>query len=280
MMPAIQSPTPLRLEDSDFRRLSSYIGEHYGIKLPPSKKSLLESRLAKRVRALELKDFKAYVKYIFSKEGERTELPLMIDLITTNKTDFFREPGHFTLLEEHLLPEWELKRRPNEELVIWSAGSSSGMELYTLAIVLSEYGLKRYELIGSDLSRQILREAVAAIYPARRIDPVPMELRRKYFLRSKDRSEDMVRVVPELRRKATFYQLNLMDERYPMPGQLPFIFCRNTLIYFEKPVQEAIINKLCKHLRPGGYLFLGHSESIVNLNVPLVQRHPSVYQRT
>lgn len=270
---------PMKLEQKEFEQLSSYIGEHYGIKLPPAKKSLLESRLAKRIRALHLPDFKAYVAHVFSDEGIRKELPLMIDLVTTNKTDFYREPRHFELLAEKLLPEWKAKRGQHEELKIWSAGCSSGMEVYTLAIVISEYGINRFQLVASDLSVQVLKHAVGAVYTEKQIEPVPDTLKRKYFLKSRDRNSPTVRVVSTLRNKATFYHLNLMADDYPMPTALPFIFCRNTLIYFKKADQEAIINKLCRHLLPGGYLFLGHSESIVNLNVPLVQCFPSVYKK-
>jgi len=268
-----------QLTDSEFAKLSKFIYSQYGIKMPPEKRIMLQSRLQKRLRALKIYSFKEYIDYVFSHEGN-DEVIHMMDVVSTNKTDFYREPAHFDFLRQTLLPElYEEKKN----IKLWSAGCSSGPEVYTLAIELSEFASAHagfdFSILGTDISTLMLKKAHAAIYPEDMVEMIPIDLKRKYLLRSKDKSKRLVRINPILRQKARYQRLNFMDDTYPVNEQFDIIFCRNVLIYFDRDTQEKVINKLCNYLRPGGYFFLGHSESITNINVPLKQLKPTVYKR-
>jgi len=272
-----------KMTAEEFRKLSSFITEHTGIKMPEAKKVMLQSRLQKRLRYLDMNSFKEYVEYVFSEDGIQNELIHMLDVVSTNKTDFFREPVHFEFLEKTLLPEYVNNFPLNRPLKIWSAGCSSGEEVYTIAITISEFinnhpGLN-YSIFGTDISTEILRRAVNAIYKEEKINNIPIELKKKYFLKSKDRTKKLVRIVPELRNKATFTRMNLMDSAYDVKDTFDVIFCRNVLIYFNRDIQESVINKLTRKLRTGGYFFIGHSESIMGMDVPLKQIKPTIFQR-
>lgn len=270
----------LQLTDSQFKQLSVYLQKETGIKLPEIKRTMLQSRLHKRIRALNMSSFKEYIDYAMAK-GNETEIINMIDVVSTNKTDFFREPAHFTYLTSEFLPDL-LHGYPNKELKVWSSASSSGEEPYTIAIVLEElkqkYSRFQYSIFATDISTIMLKKGETAIYHEDRIANIPMNLKRKYFLRSKNRDEQNVKVVADLRNKISWRRLNLMDPSYPVHETFDIIFCRNVLIYFERNIQESVINKLCKHLKPGGLFILGHSESIINMNVPLIQVRPTIYK--
>ena len=264
-----------KLSDADFSRLSKFIYNQYGIKMPEAKHIMLQSRLQKRLRALQMPSFSEYVDYVFSPAGS-SEIVHMMDVVSTNKTDFFRENQHFEYLLDTVLPELHDICRQNF-VKVWSAGCSSGEEL-------SEYASKvrgfDFSILGSDLSTIVLDKAVTAIYPEERVDVIPYDLKKKYLLRSKDRTKPTVRIVPELRRKTSFMRLNFMDDTYNnVPNNFDIVFCRNVLIYFDRQTQEAVINKICRHLRSGGYFFLGHSESAAGINVPLKQLKPTVFKR-
>jgi chemotaxis protein methyltransferase CheR len=273
------------LSDRNFNRVSQFIHQHVGIYLPAAKKTLLEGRLRKRMRTVQITSIEEYCDYIFSAKGVEEEIPYMVDAITTNKTDFFREPFHFTYLTETALPLL-MKGQKNpfaQRYLAWSAACSTGEEPYTLAMFLSETGCKvsgfDFSIFATDISTRVLDKAHTAIYETEKIQPIPLEMRRKYLLRSRDPGRNVVRIVPELRQKVIFKQLNLVKERYPIPGDLHFIFCRNVLIYFDAETRERVIRQLCSHLVPGGYLFMGHSETINNLNVPLRMMAPTIYRK-
>ncbi len=267
---------------AEFDKLSNFIYNQYGIKLPPVKKTMLESRLQKRLTSLQLSSFKEYCDYVFSPQGQQEELVHMINLVTTNKTDFFREPAHFNYLETQVLPEF-VSHNPGKPLKVWSAGCSSGEEVYTLAMVLSEYSernpLTNFSIYGTDISTHVLNKAITAIYTEERSLDIPLPLKRKYFLKSKDATKKTVRVGPQLRSKVQFERLNFMDDHFEVPFVFDIIFCRNVIIYFDKITQEKVINRLCSKLKPGGYFFLGHSESITNMQVPLTQLKPTIFQK-
>jgi len=273
-----------RLSDKDFKRLSEFIYDFVGIKMPPAKKVMVEGRLAKRIRLLGRKDYEDYCNFVFSPEGQRLELIHLIDVITTNKTDFFREPTHFDYLTNQALPLL-LQSSTSRKIRFWSAGCSTGEEPYTLAIVLSEFHAKYgqppagFNILATDISTRVLDTARKAVYTSDRIGPIPMPLRRKYLLKSRDPRSDLVRVIPDLRRMVTFGRLNFMDEEFGLQDLMDVIFCRNVIIYFDKKTQEQLIKKFCRHLRPGGFLFLGHSESLHGYDLPLVQVAPTVYQK-
>ncbi|MBI5493222.1 MAG: protein-glutamate O-methyltransferase [Deltaproteobacteria bacterium] len=254
-----------------------------GIKMPDVKKSLLESRLRKRLRALNIDSFKDYCDYLFSPWGMKNELVHAIDMVTTNKTDFFREPYHFDFLSRAALPDLARKgagaRRP---LSVWSAGCSSGEEPYTLAIVLSEFSRRfpgfDFSITATDISARVLDAARNAIYREERIAPVSMELRKRYFLKSKDRARRLVMASPELRGRVNFKRLNLMDEDLGF-ANLDVIFCRNVVIYFDRETQLRLFRKLCGCLGPGGYLFIGHSETMTGLDLKFEKVGQSIYRR-
>jgi len=271
------------MSGDDFNRLSDFIFKQSGIKMPEAKKIMLQSRLQKRLRELKMTSFKEYVEYVFSDEGQKNEIIHMLDVVSTNKTDFFREPVHFDFLNETILPEYMQSNRLNYNFKVWSAGCSSGEEPYTIAITLQEFKNKyskfEYSITGTDISSQILQNAALAVYKEERIANIPLELKRKYFLRSKDREKRTVRVVKELRNKVSYFRLNFMNDVYNLPDVFDVIFCRNVLIYFNRETQEEVINKLCLKLKSGGYLFIGHSESILGMQVPLQQLKPTIFKR-
>ncbi len=267
----------------DFARISAYIHRELGIRMPPSKKPLLEARLKKRFRKLEMKSYSDYCEHLFSPEGLRDELVNMVDAVTTNKTDFFREPGHFEYLERIVVPElirfFGLPRR----FRVWSAGCSSGEEPYTLAMVLEETAGRcsefRYSILATDICTTVLDQAQAGVYDHERVEPVTLSLRKKYLRRGKDEWRDRIRVTPQLREKVTFRRLNLMDEEFGLREKVDVIFCRNVVIYFDKSTQAKVFQKLCRNLNSGGYLFIGHSESLFGMDLPLTPVVPTVFRR-
>ncbi len=277
--------TLVRMPDKVFSRLSEFIYGECGIKMPPAKKTMLEARLQKRLRQHQLRSFEAYCDFLFSHAGMEEELVHMIDVVTTNKTDFFREPAHFTHLEQKVLPEFMCEQRGGiiRRLSVWSAGCSTGEEPYTLAMVLSEFGRKnagfQFVILATDISSRVLEKAKNAVYEEDKIQPVPPEMKKQYLLRGKDRSLRLVKIVPELRQLVKFRRLNFMDGDFGMREPMDIIFCRNVVIYFDRPTQERLLQRFCTHLRPGGYVFMGHSETLSGLDVPLVQIAPTVYRK-
>jgi chemotaxis protein methyltransferase CheR len=207
-------------------------------------------------------------------------------MVTTNKTDFFREPAHFDYLSRTVLPQFAAKTGgdPYRKFMIWSAGCSSGDEPYTLAMVLQDFAERSpgfsYFILATDISTRVLEKASKAIYEGEKIRPVPVDFQRKYLLRSKDRSKDLYRIVPELREKLRFRRLNFMDGDFGFREPLDAIFCRNVIIYFDRPTQERLLRKFAGCLAPHGYMFMGHSETLHGLEVPFVQVAPTIYRRS
>lgn len=267
----------------DFNKLSNFIYTESGIKMPPVKRIMLQSRLQKRLKYLKMTSFKEYCSYVFSKEGLNNEIIHMLDVVSTNKTDFFREPVHFDYLASTILPEFANSSKPIKNLKVWSAGCSSGEEPYTIAMVLFEFLEKNpgfdFSILGTDISTQILQKAIDGVYKEERVEGIPLALKRKYMLRSKDRENLTVKMNPQVRSKVRFERLNFMDNSYNVYDSFDVAFCRNVLIYFDRETQEKVINKICTKVNVGGYFFLGHSESIMNMNVPLRQIKPTIYQR-
>jgi chemotaxis protein methyltransferase CheR len=275
----------LRISPRSFGRLAEFIQAELGIKMPDSKVSMIQSRLLRRVRDLGLQSIDEYCEHLFSTAADDAERVHFVNAITTNKTDFFREPQHFRYLTETVLPQLEREGRPapGKPLAIWSAACSSGEEPYTLAMVLSEYAAARprfdFRILATDVSTKVLHLAKDGIYTGQQISPVPPEVRRKYLLRGKGEHASHFRVVSGLRRTVSFHRLNLMEADYCVRDTFDIVFCRNVLIYFERPTQEAVINKLCRNLKPGGYLFLGHSEAFSGFDLPAVSVGPSCFRK-
>lgn len=270
---------PTRLTLPEFQKLSRLVYDQCGINLSESKKIMLESRLTKRLRILNMSSFKDYIQYLGTSQGIQNELVHMIDVVSTNKTDFFREPHHFDFLQQTILPQFikEGKRKIN----IWSAACSSGEEPYTLAMVLQDFARLNngfdYSIFGTDISTEVLQKASLAIYPLARAVDIPLAYKQKYLLKSKDDQKPTVRIVPELRKKVHFERINFMDAVLPVEEMFDVIFCRNVLIYFDRKTQQDVVLKLTTKLKKGGHLFIGHSESLYQLNLPITQIKPTIY---
>lgn len=271
------------LSPASFARLADFITSELGIKMPDSKQTMVQSRLLRRVRDLRLQSVEQYAEYFFASSSSE-EREHFINAVTTNKTDFFREPQHFAFLRDVVLPEASRNAaRRHLRFKAWSAGCSSGEEPYTLAMVLAQYAERSrsfdFAILGTDISTKVLSIARGGIYPEAQISPVPPEFRRKYLLRGRDRAERLVRVVPELRRKVSLHRLNLMDDGFGIQDIFNAVFFRNVMIYFDRNTQEAVINKICRNLAPGGYLFVGHSESLADLDIPVKQVETATYRK-
>jgi len=270
------------LATRDFNRLRELIYTESGIHLSAEKRTMLEIRIKRRLRTLNIPSYTDYCNYVFDPAGRESELVQLIDCVTTNKTDFFRESGHFDFLVAKALPELAERNRAKKVLA-WSAGCSSGEEPYTLAMVLAEYarthpGLQ-YSILATDICTEVLEKARRGIFKQEVAAPVPQELRRRYFMRSRDRASPLLRVVPELRSQVEFRRLNFMDTDFGLSEPMHLIFCRNVIIYFDRATQTRILEKLTGHLAPGGFFFAGHSESLQGMALPLVAVGQSVYRK-
>ena len=261
------------LSERRFRQVAALVERDVGILLPPTKRVMVEGRLRKRARILGLDGPEAYCAALFDQGLLAEEYQELVDLVTTNKTDFFRELEHFRQLRQHIVPRLLAERggAPGLRLKFWSAACSIGAEAYTLAMELADMASAmrppfRFTILGTDISIQVLEQARLAIYPTAMLDPVPEPMRRRYTLRSRD--GETCRIVPGLRAVTSFAQLNLMDEEYPVDRDVDVIFCRNVLIYFDRPTQAAVLTRLASHLRPGGYLIVGHSETAAGNGLP------------
>jgi len=272
------------LSASDFERLRALIHTETGISLSPEKKTMLEVRLRRRLSDLHLASSAQYCDYLFASGTKDHELIHLIDAVTTNKTDFFREPDHFEFLTSKALPELEAQNGSGRTSLIWSAGCSTGEEPYTLAMVLSEYLQEhpgfRFSILATDISTVVLDKARLGVFKTEAIRPVPQAFRKKYLMRSRDPGSDVVRATPELREKMEFRRVNLMDSDHGLAELPEIIFCRNVIIYFDRRTQIRLLQNLVRQLKPGGYFFSGHSESLQNMDLPLTSAGASVYRKS
>ena len=279
---ALQAPQQAeQLSAKNFKRLAEFIHGYSGIKMPANKRTMLEGRLRRRMRATRIGNVNDYCRYLFDDDGMSAEVIHLIDAVTTNKTEFFREPAHFQFMAKQGLPA--LAAAGRREIKIWSSACSTGAEPYTIAMMMDEFCQGRrgldYSILCTDICTEVLDQAIAGIFSEQMIEPVSQERRQRYVMRARDRSSGQVRIAPHLRAKLSFARLNLMDDAYPIDSDLDIVFCRNILIYFDKATQAKVLSRLCDHLRPGGYLFLGHSESIVGIDLPVVQIANTVFQK-
>jgi chemotaxis protein methyltransferase CheR len=273
--------TEAGLSAKNFDKLARYIYDYSGIKMPPSKRTMLEGRLRKRLRVTGIETFDEYCDYLFKYDGLEREAIHLMDAVTTNKTDFFREPKHFEHMAETALAS--LIADGHRRLRIWSSACSIGAEPYTIAMVAEEFvkgktGLD-YTVLATDLSTEVLQVARRGVYPTSMITPVEPEYRKRYVMEARDRERDEVRIHPRLRSKVGFARLNLMDERYDIGEKAQIVFCRNVLIYFDKPTQQKVLKRLCDNLVTGGFLYVGHSETITGLDLPVKQVANTVFRR-
>jgi chemotaxis protein methyltransferase CheR len=271
-----------RLSERNFARLADLIQDYCGIKIASAKRTMIAVRLRRRLVALDLVDLDAYCDRLFASGGLETELVHLINAVSTNKTDFFREPAHFEFIWNTALPGFVQAGR--RQIKVWSAAASIGAEAYTAAMVLQEFRRQRqgpeYFILATDISTDVLAVAVAGRFAQAMIDPVPADLYARYVLQARDPAREEVRIAPQLRAKIGWARVNLMDQSYPVDRDMDLIFCRNILIYFDKPTQDAVLRRLSSHLAPGGYLILGHSEAGAATGLQLTQIVNTIYQKT
>jgi chemotaxis protein methyltransferase CheR len=271
------------ISSRDYTRLCDLIYQEAGIHLGSAKKTMLESRIKRRLKVLDLGSYGQYCDYLFERKGLKEEIVNLIDVVTTNKTDFFREPGHFDFLVEKALPDLLERNGTGRQFLFWSAGCSTGEEPYTLAIVLSEFALRhpgfRFRILATDICTTVLSSAEMGVYSAQVVAPVPAALQQKYFMRSREPGSERMRVVPELRRLIEFRRLNFMDADYGIEERADAVFCRNVIIYFDRQTQERVLRSISHHIALGGYLFVGHSEALHDMDLPLEPLEPALYRR-
>ena len=270
------------LRDTDFEKIRRLIHEKCGINLHEGKKELVSARLGKRLREGNFPSFAEYYRYVTSDEGT-DELVVMIDCISTNLTYFFREDSHFSRLAAILpgMAKMAATGRFSPKLRLWSAACSTGEEPYSLAITVRESLNKvpvDVKILATDISTSVLKTAASGVYPEEKLKNVPLSALRKYFQRGTGKWEGYCRVKKELQDVVHFKRFNLM-EAPPEGIYFDIIFCRNVMIYFDKSTQDALVNRIYQCLVKGGYLFVGHSESLTGLNHPFKYIEPSVYRK-
>lgn len=256
-----------RFDDEDFAFLRAMVKEQTGINLSEAKRELVYSRLSRRLRQMHLSGFGEYCALL--QQGDAEELVRMVNALTTNLTAFFREQHHFDYLREQLLPELIQRDAGRRRLRIWSAGCSTGQEPYSIAMVLAETlpGIDNWDarILATDLDTDVLEVGRQGVYPEDRVEQFERARLKCWFQRGRDSHAGKVRVVSELKRLITFRQLNLI-QKWPIRGPFDMIFCRNTLIYFDKETQRDLVARFADLLAPTGCLFLGHSESLHNVS--------------
>lgn len=269
------------LTTEQFEDFSALIASTLGIKMPPAKRVMLQCRLHRRLRELGLESFEEYHDRFFNDPAHQAaEIEHLLNLATTNKTDFFREPDHFEVLAHDALALWR-RERPSNHFRVWCAGCSTGEEAYTLAMTLLEQqagGAFEFSILATDVSTRVLEIAMQAIYAEERIAPIPEALRKKYLLRSRDRTLQQVQIAPEVRTRVRFGHLNFLSADYGLRETMDVIFFRNVMIYFDRPTQQQVVGRMCRHLRPGGWLFTAHAETLQGLGLPLRSAGPAVYR--
>lgn len=262
----------------EFQRFRTLIYDESGISLNDQKQGLVASRLSKRLRELGVKTFSEYYDRLMQ-DASREEFTRMLDLISTNKTDFFREPKHFDYLREEILPELAQEKKVR----IWSSACSTGEEPYTIAMTLydgvTDPAAWDFKILASDLSTRVLAKAAGGVYDTDRVDGMPPDVVRRHFLRGRGEQEGVLKVKPHLAAMVQFRRMNLMDDHFPIKSPLDLIFCRNVMIYFDRPTQEQLVNKFHRYLKPGGYLFIGHSESLQWVSHPFKLIGPTMYRK-
>lgn len=272
------------LTREQFQRVAGFVEQATGIRMPEGKRAMVQARLSRRMRLLGIDDFGAYLAEAFDSPSGSVERARMIDAITTNKTDFFREPDHFDFLETTVVPGLFESDRSGRPLVVWSAGCATGEEPYSIAITLAEceriVGSFEHIVYGTDICRDALLHASRGIYDETDVVPMASDVRRRHLLKSRDPKRHEVRVARHIRKAVHFARRNLLCDPPPFEGKADVIFCRNVIIYFDRPTQERVLSRLTGYLRPGGHLFVGHSEMLHGFGLPFEMCAPTVHRRT
>ncbi len=272
----------MEISDAEFLRLRDLIYNRFGINLTEQKRSLLVGRLQKLMRQLQLPTFSAYFEYL---DNDKTEAALseLVDLISTNHTYFNREKDHFDYFSETALPEIveKLRKENRKDLRIWCAGCSTGEEPYTLLMLMMEYLGSDYSswdagILATDISDRALTIARRGVYATDRVMQLPEKLRKKYFASI---SPNEMAVIDKVKHEATFRRFNLMNTTFPFKKPFQMIFCRNVMIYFDQVTREALVSRYHQHTEPGGYLFIGHSETLGRTQTLYRYLKPALYQK-
>lgn len=272
------------LTERDFQKIREMIYKHCGINLHEGKRELVRARLAKQIRVGHFRSFDDYLDHVFQDKTGRA-FSTLVDALSTNLTSFFREQRHFDFLQQSYLPR--LKQRKSRQgcqrIRAWSAGCSSGEEPYSIAITLLDafqrQGIWDIKVLGTDISTRILERARRGCYESARVKPVPPVLKQRYLIKRGIRTQAKYEVGPDLLKTVSLAYLNLMDE-WPIRGPLDIIFCRNVMIYFDKPTQEFLVNRFYRILDSGGILFTGHSESLTGIRHNFRYIQPTIYVKS
>lgn len=261
----------------EFELFREIVYRESGINLTEKKKALVQARLMRRLRQLRMADYERYYDYL--QDNYRDEIVHLINCITTNKTEFFREPNHFDYLRAVILPEFE--RAGKRRIRIWCAGCSTGEEPYSIAITVLEYfgdrRLPDVKVLANDIDTEVLRRAREGIYPYEVVAIMGEDLLRKYFLRGKGEFSGLYRAKDCVKEMISFRRLNLLTEQFPMKGTFDIIFCRNVVIYFDRPSQQKLFHQFYRYLTDDGYLILGHSEALMGHAKMFRFRGKSIY---
>lgn len=266
--------TDYQLRDNEFAQFQGLLYRLVGISLSPAKKALVSGRLVKRIRHHRLNNFGDYFRLLTS-GSEPQELQIAIDLLTTNETYFFREPKHFEFLRSHILPS----RQPGSPFRVWSAACSSGEEPYSIAMLLADCLQEApWEIVASDISTRVLERARNSLYAMERAKHIPQDYLRAYCLKGIGRQEGTFMIDKRLRSRIKFMQVNLNDQ-LPRLGEFNVIFLRNVMIYFDVETKRKVVQRLLAMLKPGGYLLVGHSESLNGVFDGMDVMAPSIYRK-
>ena len=278
-------PGEFQITDSEFRKFRELVLRHTGISLAPHKREMLKARLGRRLRALGIASFSDYYQYLSQSDATGEELGRMINAVTTNVTEFFREDHHFKFMTQTWIPACQRELGRPRVLRIWSAGCSTGEEPYTIAIVLREalgplLSSWDIRILASDIDTDALGRAQAGIYFRDKIAPISESQLRRHFLCGRGPEAGFVHIRPEVQNLVTFRRLNLLDDPWPIRTRFDAIFCRNVMIYFDRPAQQHLVRRFAGFLKDDGLLFLGHSEGLNGMNAGLVSCQHTIYQRT
>ena len=266
-----------------YARFKTLIETQIGIRLSAYGREQLSYRLQKRLKEIGISSFDSYYDFLISPAGQDAEVERLIESVVIHKTEFFRHVEHFHYLTQTALPAIAASKGAKRCCRIWCAGCSTGQEAYSLTMLLSEFAAQhlnfRFSVLATDVSSKVLHHAQRGIYDEELIEAIPVELRKKYLLKGRKQHKNKVRFSHELRSTIHFEKLNFHKATYDISNRQDVIFCRNVLIYFARSIQETILNRLCRCLRPNGYLFLGPSETLNGMTLPLVRVAARVYQK-
>lgn len=281
-MTLVMNQAPLGDAQQGFEAFARMVQDSIGVCIPQTKRGMIETRLASRVRALGLNNIQEYFRHLFENDGLTSEMRHIEETVTTNKTDFFREIDHFHYLRTVILGSNQT-RAGSGVFKAWSAAASTGAESYSIALLLAEHALAypgfNWGILGTDISGRVLEHARRGIYSDTVIAPVPEALRNRYLYAGQNEWQGKWRMSPALRNRVHFKKMNLIQEDYNVDRDLDIIFLRNVLIYFDPDMQLAVLHRVGRHLAPGGHLFVGHSESMIVRMPHFRQVAPAIYRK-